>query len=198
MVTQRSSKWLSDLVSSQQQILVEEWRALFISPDPEAHLSSGSLSFICRWVPWAFYFSSFILFIALITSAKIFTIWPVNSSWHIFRVFSFISDCTVIMMSFNTGFSFTSICGSCWLQCVPSIIFSCSTSWSKVLVSKVSQCCSCRSCKLHCTRRGKWQIDLGPGLHGALLCADLSVLEACLSCLFSKRTQCQSARALLP
>lgn len=202
MVAQQSPKWLSDLVSWQQQFLVKEWRALFISPDPEAHLSSGSLGFTSRWVPWAFYFSSFILFIGLITSTKIFTIWSGNSSCHLFSVLSFISYSLVKMISFNTGFSFMCVC---WPQCVHFVLVSRFASWSTV-VSKISQFCSCWSWKLACVReegsdnyiRGVAAVlaviclPVWPKPHLGRLCVPLSLLEVLLSPLFCAKTQCPS------
>ena len=69
MVTQQSSKRLSDLVFWQRYLL-EEWRALFLSPDPEARVSSGKPQ-LCRWFPSAFSFSFFILSSLSLTSLSL-------------------------------------------------------------------------------------------------------------------------------
>ena len=144
-----------------------------------------------RWLPSVFSFSSFILFMALITSTKIFTIHSVNFSWHIFSIFSFISY-SIVIVSFNMGFYSTFICCSCWLQYIHIIIFSHFISWSTVSLSKIPKFCSCWSHKLNYARR-EWMtctsdVHLPLGLHGVLLHVDLSLLEVLLSYLCYMRT----------
>lgn len=197
-----SSKWWSDLVVWQQQFLLE---TPFVFPHPEACLSSRSLSFACSWLPSVFSFS-FLLIITLIISTKTLTILSVKSSWRIFSVFSFISYCTVkVLPQALISHPFVAPVGS---DMYTWSFFSRFISWSTVLVSKISKFFTCWSCKLRavpeeaevtCTsdmQLPRWQwftrATTGPGLHGALPCVGVSLLEALLSLLFCVRTQPQS------
>lgn len=148
-------KWLTVLATTVSTCGV---KAQLISLDPEAYVSVET-STLCV-IPFSLFFLLLYPVVALITSSRIFTILSVNSSWHIFSIFSFISYSTVTV-SFNTGFYFTFTHCSCWLQYAHVIIFLRFISWSTGLVSKIFKFGSCWSCKLNSAGRRSSNMHVG-------------------------------------